>query len=214
MSKGRPRKFDVEQAIETSMLLFWEHGYEGTSIAMLSQAIGINVPSLYSAFGSKQDLFLKVLERYSLKHRSVYLEALKKKTAREVAYALLHAEVELATQATMPKGCLIIHSALATSPEAEPLHMMLCATRNTSERWIEERFQRAINERDLPASIQAAALAHYIMVVSAGVAVQAKNGALKEKLLQTIELALAVFPTSQSTTMTITTHPQHTHEYA
>src|ERR1700674_4986058 len=96
-SKGRPRAFDVDQALDRALHLFWRKGYEGTSLSDLTRAMGINRPSLYAAFGDKETLFRKALDRY-VEGPDAYLgEALKQPTARAVTERLLRGTAELLT---------------------------------------------------------------------------------------------------------------------
>src|SRR5437867_1876189 len=95
MPKGRPREFDAEQALDAALLLFWRHGYEGTSLAALTDAMGINTPSLYAAFGSKEMLFRRALDRYLQKPASYLPTALKEPTARGAAEKILSGAINM-----------------------------------------------------------------------------------------------------------------------
>src|SRR3984957_16068770 len=110
---GRPREFDTDAALEKAMRLFWAKGYEGTSIADLTETLGISKPSLYAAFGDKQSLFRAALERYAAGPASYVAEALGKPTAREVAGHLLRGAADLDTDSTNPGGCLTVNGAIA-----------------------------------------------------------------------------------------------------
>lgn len=196
MARGRPRKFDKDKALEVALKLFWAHGYEGTSVALLAETMGINVPSLYSAFGNKEKLFLQAVEYYSQMAGPMYHESFKKKTAREVAQAILDAEVKLVTQKEYPDGCLMIQGALTTSPESEGIRKMMADMRRMAEKWIKERFQRAKEEGNLPAHADPAALACYIMTLNSGLAVQAKSGASKKELQAVVKVAMNTWPSN------------------
>lgn len=194
MPRGRPRKFDKAAALDSALELFWRHGYEGTSISMLAAAIGVNVPSLYAAFGNKESLFLECVERYSELNGGIYHESFRKKTAREVARSILEGEVELVTRRGAPDGCLMIQGALATSPESESIRKMMAGMRGTAEKWMAGRFERAVDEGDLPPDADPAALACYLMTVNSGLAVQAKSGVKKRQLLKVVEVAIRNWP--------------------
>src|SRR5687768_6496571 len=114
MSRGRPRTFDKQEALDTALRLFWRHGYEGTSISSLAQAIGVTMPSLYLAFGNKESLFMQAVERYGQYNGTLYEKAFAKKSAREVARSILLGEVDLVLGKDTPDGCLMVHGALAT----------------------------------------------------------------------------------------------------
>src|SRR5579864_399381 len=95
MSTGRPREFDIDQALDRALRVFWRKGYEGASLADLTRAMGINRPSLYAAFGSKEELFRKALDRYAEGPAAYVGEALNEPTARAVAQRLLSGTIDL-----------------------------------------------------------------------------------------------------------------------
>jgi AcrR family transcriptional regulator len=196
MQRGRPRNFDKAEALDTALELFWRHGYEGTSMAMLTEAIGVNVASLYAAFGNKESLFVQCVERYSELNGDLYHESLKKETARDVARSILEGEVELVTRRGTPDGCLMIQGALATSPDAEKIRKMMAQMRAMAEKWMADRFRKAVDEGDLPSDADPAALACYLMTVNSGLAVQAKSGVGKKQLLKVVEIAMREWPAS------------------
>lgn len=194
MAKGRPRKFDKDKALDSALKLFWRHGYEGTSVALLAETIGVNVPSLYAAFGNKEDLFLQAVRRYGELNGKIYHESFRKKTAREVAQSILEGEVELVTRRGCPDGCLMIQGALATSPGSENIRRMMADMRGMAEGWMAERFEQAKKEGDLPGDADPAALACYIMALNSGIAVQAKSGVGKKQLLRIVKIAMQNWP--------------------
>lgn len=198
MPRGRPRAFDTEKALDTALKLFWTHGYEGTSVAHLAAAIGANVPSLYAAFGNKEELFLKAIERYSELHGHIYHESFKKRSAYEVARAILEGEVALVTQRGCPDGCLMIQGALVTSPESDKIRKLMATMRRTAEHWMRDRFIQAQTDGDLPVTADPAGLACYIMTLNSGIAVQAKSGATKKELQQVVDIALRNWPVAGS----------------
>jgi len=95
MPKGRPRQFDIDQALDKALLLFWRHGYEGTSLSSLTRAMGINVPSLYAAFGNKESLFKKALQRYLQNPASYLPKALEEPTARRAVEKLFQGAINM-----------------------------------------------------------------------------------------------------------------------
>jgi AcrR family transcriptional regulator len=196
MQRGRPRNFDKAEALDTALKLFWQHGYEGTSMAMLTESIGVNVASLYAAFGNKESLFVQCVERYSELNGELYHESLKKTTAREAAQSILEGEVELVTRRGTPDGCLMIQGALATSPDAEKVRKMMVQMRGMAEKWMVDRFRQAVREGDLPSDADPTALACYLMTVNSGLAVQAKSGVGKKLLLKVVDIAMRRWPLS------------------
>ncbi len=196
MARGRPRQFDKVKALDIALKLFWTHGYEGTSVALLAKRIGVNVPSLYSAFGNKEALFLEAVKFYSEENGGFYHEAFRKKTAREVAKYILEHEVKLVTMPDAPEGCLMIQGALVTSPESDNIRQMMTDMRRTAETWMEQRFQQAKDEGDLPKDANPAALACYIMALNSGIAVQAKSGVSKKELQNIVAIAMKNWPSA------------------
>src|SRR5215469_12846659 len=110
--RGRPRSFDVEKALDRALEVFWRKGYEGATLSDLTGAMGINRPSLYAAFGNKEALFRKALDRYIEGPAQYVAAALERRTAREVALALLEGLIQLLTDPHYPGGCLIVQCAL------------------------------------------------------------------------------------------------------
>src|SRR5438046_8377791 len=104
LARGRPRGFDADEALDCALRVFWEKGYEGTSLSDLTGAMGINRPSLYAAFGNKEALFQKALDRYVDGPASFVLEALNESTARAVAERLLHESADMQADPCHPRG--------------------------------------------------------------------------------------------------------------
>jgi len=194
--KGRPREFDAEKALDRALEVFWRKGYEGATLPELTRAMGINRPSLYAAFGSKEELFRKALDRYAEGPAAYVREALNEPTARAVAERLLCGAVELAAGGRNPRGCLMVQAALACGEAAESVRRELCSRRAAAEAAIRRRFERARAEGDLPAGADPADLARYVVVVLRGIAVQAAGGASREQLRRVTEVALRAWPVS------------------
>ena len=127
MPGGRPREFDCETALDRAMDVFWKRGYEAASLPELTAAMGINKPSLYAAFGSKEQLFRKAVERYLGGPAGYVGEAMNQPTARAAIETMLNGSVEMSTDPKHPGGCLIIQAALACGAEAECLKNEMAA---------------------------------------------------------------------------------------
>jgi AcrR family transcriptional regulator len=192
--KGRPREFDLDQALDRALRVFWRKGYEGTTLSDLTEAMGINRPSLYAAFGGKEELFRKALDRYAEGPAACMREALDEPAARAVAQRLLCAAIDLVTDRRNPRGCLLVQGALACSEAAESVRNELISRRLASEAAIRERFERARSDGDLPADSHAADLARFVVAVIHGIAVQAAGGASRADLRRVAEMALRAWP--------------------
>jgi AcrR family transcriptional regulator len=174
------------------MQVFWRKGYLGTSLSDLTDAMGINRPSLYAAFGNKESLFRKVLERYS-KGPSAYLsEALREPSARAVVGRLFHGVVDLLTDPHTPTTCMWVHGALSCGDD--PLRDEFAAQRAAGLAELRTRLKCAIADGDLPADADADALARYVQTVNFGLTVQASTGATRRELLRIVEIALKAWP--------------------
>lgn len=194
MPKGRPREFDVDKALDRALQVFWRRGYEGATLPDLTAAMGINRPSLYAAFGSKEELFRKALDRYIEGPAACVRQALNEPTARAVAERLLGVTIDLVTDRRNPRGCLIVQGALACGVTAESVRQEVAAHRVAGEVAVRQHFERARADGDLPAETDAADLARYVVTVMRGMAVQAASGASREDLRRVAELALQAWP--------------------
>lgn len=194
-SRGRPRVFDMDDALEKALQVFWKRGYEGASIAELTEELGINKPSLYAAFGNKEDLFKKVLQRYALGPVSFVTDVVNQPTARAVAERFLEEAAEALTSAQNPKGCMIVQGALSCGKESENVKDLLIGFRNGYESMLAARFEKAKADGDLPDSVVAKDLAKYLAVLHQGMSVQATSGATKQELIDISKLALNAWPT-------------------
>jgi AcrR family transcriptional regulator len=192
---GRPRAFDVDLALDRALHLFWRKGYEGTSLSDLTKAMRINRPSLYAAFGNKETLFRKTLDRYSKGPTAFSHDALRAPTARAVVERLLRGTVDLLTDRRTPRGCLIVQSALACGDAADSIRQELASRREAGEAALRRRFQRAKREGDLPSKTDPADLARYITTVMHGMAVLGAGNATRPQLLRVMETALQAWPT-------------------
>lgn len=192
---GRPRGFDLDLALDRALHVFWRKGYEGTSLSDLTKAMRINRPSLYAAFGNKEALFRKALDRYSRGPTAFYDDALRAPTARAVVERLLRGTIELLTDPQTPRGCLIVQSALACGDAADSVRKEVSARRKAGEAALRRRFQRAKREGDLPAKADPADLARYTTTVMHGMAVQGAGSATRPQLLRVMKTALRAWPT-------------------
>jgi AcrR family transcriptional regulator len=191
---GRPRCFDIDKALDCALQVFWRKGYEGTSLPDLTKAMGINRPSLYAAFGNKEELFRKVLDRYADGPAAYIREALDKPTARAVVERLLNGCADLLTDPRYPCGCLAVQGALACGETADRVRQELISRRAAVEAAIRQRLEQAQSTGDLAADADPADLARYVATVSHGMAVQAASGASRDDLQRIIQIALRAWP--------------------
>jgi AcrR family transcriptional regulator len=191
---GRPRGFDADEALEKAMRVFWQHGYEGASLTDLTEAMGINRTSMYAAFGNKEELFRKVLRRYTDGPASYGAEALAQPTAREVATVYLNGAVRSATLPGYPAGCLGLQASLVSGEDARAIRDLLADWRAENGTQLLARFRRAADEGDLPAGTDPELLARYVMTIGNGVAVQAAGGGERAMLQRIVDAALRNWP--------------------
>jgi AcrR family transcriptional regulator len=194
MAMGRPREFDVDKALDLALQVFWRKGYEGASMADLTETMGITKPSLYSAFGNKEELFRKALDRYVDGPGGYFQVALAKPTARAVVEHLLYESANAVTDPNHPPGCLAVQGALSCGDAAESIKQELMSRRAKGEQDLRQRFERAIAEGDLPKESDAADLAAYLSAVLQGMAVQAAGGTTRAQLRKIAEMALRTWP--------------------
>ena len=194
MPSGRKRQFDADQALERALEVFWARGYEGATLPELTAAMGINRPSLYGAFGNKERLFRKALDHYQTGPQSFLAEALKQPTARSAVEAIFSGFVGMHRDKSKSRGCMIVSGALACGKEAEPVRRELVRLRQAAVDVIRERFERAVQEGDLPNGSDCPTLARYVVTVLNGLAVQAVSGANQKELAKVAATAMRAWP--------------------
>jgi AcrR family transcriptional regulator len=194
MAKGRPREFDADEALKKALRVFREKGYEGASLLDLTRAMGINRPSLYAAFGNKEALFRKAVDRYVDEHAASLREALDEPTARGAVERILRGTAGALTEPRTPRGCLLVQGALSCTDEAQPIREELASRRDAAELALRRRLERAAAEGDLPKRASPADLARYVATVLHGMSVQASGGATRQELRRLVDLAMGAWP--------------------
>ena len=193
--RGRPREFDQEKALDRALELFWRQGYEGTSIADLREAIGITAPSLYAAFGSKEELYRRVLEHYLAGLGRTLADALREETNTYAAVKrfLFESAQKFAGPKT-PRGCPISCAIPTCAPENRAVADIVASMRMTSLRILRSRFQEAVKTGELPGDTDTEHLARFYGAVIQGMSVQALDGAGAKALGGIAETALRAWP--------------------
>ena len=187
---GRPINFDKDAALEAAMLLFWERGFEGTSMADLTQAMGLNPSSIYAAFGDKQSLFSHAVKRY-IETRAQYAEdALAEPTLPEVVRALFDNTVAFIAGSGHPPTCMTLAGAMGCSVDAAPARDLMTEVRRQNEVAIRERLLKARKSGELSKDINVDDYTRYLSSILAGLSIQAANGSTKAELKRTAQMAL------------------------
>jgi len=180
-TRGRPRSFDREDALRRAVALFWEQGYEGTSIADLTAAMGIAPPSLYAAFGSKEALFREAVAFYC-EDSPTELALRREPTARDAVAAMLHDNADDYADPATPRGCMIVLGAPVGTPAHSGVRERLAEARRESVERLRARLDRGIAEGDVPAGTDTARLADFYSTVLDGMSIKARDGASREEL--------------------------------
>lgn len=176
---GRPRSFDRDEAIQQAMQIFWEHGYEATSLTQLKAGIGggITAPSFYAAFGSKEDLFKEVVAHYLATHGRVesclWDGSLPPRQAIELA---LRRSARMQSEPGHPKGCLMVVAAVACSPEHANVQQLLAKARARTRDGIASCVARALESGELSTGTDVQALAMVFGSFLVGLSTLARDG--------------------------------------
>jgi AcrR family transcriptional regulator len=192
---GRPRAFDVDRALDAALVTFWTHGYEGASLTTLTEAMGINRPALYLAFGSKRELFSRALDRYYTVDGAHTVQALDEPTAQLATGEFLRRWARQLTDPARPAGCFTVQAGLACSAENQNVRDELARRRSLGEIALRGRYERAAVEGDLPRGHDPASLARFVATVGFGLAVQASGGATRAQLENVVQTSMQIlFP--------------------
>ena len=195
-TRGRPRQFDRDQALEVAMRLFRQHGYEGTSVSFLGDKMGINTPSLYAAFGSKDELYQEAVNLYLNK---TVMPMVSKMAASSSARDGLQVFLEecadaFTSQPEGVRGCMILNGDLVYAPAQQNRAHDMTARRCFAEDAIRARLERAQQENQLPANTDTRALAAYFSVVVQGLSVRSHDQAGMDDLQAVIRVAMQAWP--------------------
>lgn len=191
---GRPRKFDKDLALDTALQVFMQKGYEATSLTDITEALGINRPSVYAAFGNKEELFAQALAKYNQGPIAYLNDVLSEKTSRDVVKELLMKSVELLTCAEQPRACLAIQSSISSELAVAGIQQNIVDGLHQIEVNIKNRFDQAIAQGDLPKDTDSWLLTKYVTTIHKGLSIQASNGTSAEELYGIVEITLQSWP--------------------
>ncbi|WOF44954.1 TetR/AcrR family transcriptional regulator [Sphingopyxis indica] len=191
---GRPREFDCDEALDIITRQFWERGYEGTSFADIETAVGFSKPSLYRAFGNKEQLFQRAVDHFARHYLGFVSQALQARTAHESVRQLVRGVIGAVTGSDTPPGSLIVLELGGCACEREAIRINLEQWRDEFEQMLVERLVRARDEGELPEETDCAALSRYLATFCDGIALRAKSGTKRPDLIAMMEFALAAIP--------------------
>ncbi len=172
------------------MLLFWERGYEGTSMADLTQAMGLSPSSIYAGFGDKQALFSLAVKRYMGSRAEYATRALEEPTLERVIRALFDNTVAFLTTPGHPSTCMTLAGAMGCSVDATPARDLMTEIRKQNEVAMRERLLQARKSGELSKDIKVEDYTRYLSSILAGLSIQAANGSTKAELKRTAQMAL------------------------
>ena len=195
-ARGRPREFCVDSALARALEVFWSKGYDGASLNDLTEAMGINRPSMYAAFGNKEELFKKALDLYEREKMAYIGKALEQPTARMVAETMLRGAIDTACGGDQPHGCLRVINSVACSPEAGSIRQEIVERGKAGRAALVARFERAKAEGDLPAHIDPEGLTGVLVAMLQGISLQASQSASREELERLAETGLSLWPSA------------------
>ena len=187
---GRPTGFDTNRALDLAMRLFWERGYEGTSMADLSQKMGIHPSSIYAAFGDKQALFALAAQRYADVPAQYMVRALEQPTFRDFILAAFDNTVEFLAAKDHPSSCFTLTGAIACGVDTEAAKALMREMRLKNEAAIKARLLRARKAGQFPKDENVDDYTRYLSSLLSGLAIQAANGSTKAELKRTADVAL------------------------
>lgn len=197
---GRPREFDEQTALDAAVRVFSEKGYEGASLADLQAAMGINRVSMYAAFGNKESLFVKAMDRFTEASGRQLASCLGAGSAREAIERLLRAGVRSFTNHDGPGVCFVTQAPLQREEASDDTRRYLAQRRGEVEMALRQRFARAVDDGELPTDSSPESLARFYSVVIQGIALQAQHGGTQEQMQTVVDVALAAWPAKPSKT--------------
>jgi AcrR family transcriptional regulator len=197
--RGRPAGFDRAAALREAMKLFWERGYEGTSFDDLIAAMGISASSFYNSFGSKEQIYREATDAYLEASGCWFMGILndEKLNTRNAFSRLFEGMAAELTRKDLPAGCMISLACTHVPPSLATVREMMVQHRAVSEAAFAARIRKGIATGDVPADTDVDVLAAYFSAIARGLAVQARDGASRDRLMEIAEVAMRVWPASE-----------------
>jgi TetR/AcrR family transcriptional regulator, copper-responsive repressor len=193
--RGRPPAFNKSKALDAAMRVFWQKGYEGTSLSDLQAVMGMNPPSIYNAFGDKKALFEQSVDAYQAGPGCFAQKALEEeREPRAAIHRMLMEAAQKFTSRAYPHGCMVVLSALNCADEDADVRDGLSRRRQQSANAIKTRIQDAARLGDLPASISAELMTDIVVTVFQGMSIRARDGATRAQLEAVANHALSIWP--------------------
>ena len=194
-TRGRPRSFDREQALNSAMDLFMARGYDGASLEDLLRVMGkISPPSFYAAFGSKDELFKEVVSLYRQTYGECVMHAMDAPSVRDAIEGMMRAAVDLFVSNKMAPGCLLVLGAVHSTRTGKEAHDLLSAARSEGTEMLRKRLLRAVDEGELPKGLPIADIAGFYATFMQGLAVRSRDGASRASMLAWVDAAMAAWP--------------------
>lgn len=196
---GRPRTFNVNEALTIAADMFWRRGYDGASIGDLTKAIGISAPSFYFAFGSKDAVFRQIVETYLVRQREIVEAAFSEKDTRSVITALLSGLADFWTSEDHAPGCLILNNALPID-DGHAFRAEWAEGRRLLRERLAERFSQDQRlGRGFPSDWNPASAARLVLSLAWGIAVEAHSGASGPEARRMVAQFMTMWPNSENT---------------
>ena len=190
---GRPREFDREEALRIAKEVFWQRGYQGTSLSDLVAALGIASARIYAAFGSKENLFREAIALYLTEEGAFADAALSQPDTRQAVRQLLVNAVEAYTRDDRPHGCMVVLSLTNYGRDNEEIMAWLAGYRRERIEGIIERIRQGVESGELPENTDIQGLGDYVATVFHGISIQARDGVSRVRLLTMTDIAMQGF---------------------
>lgn len=191
--RGRPRTFDRETALRTVMNVFWQYGYEGTSISQLLEATGLKATSLYAAFGDKESLFKEAVKLYIESEASyVWGDQTDDLSTKERIHIMLKQAAASLCNRDTSRGCLLLLGDKGLNPENGNIKNFLGTVRDDLRRELSEKIHQGLEKGDLPEDSNVAASISMIMIFLNGISLEVLDHG-DEEALEVIQEAIDGF---------------------